>query len=157
MLFLICSLIWNLRVGNSDFKKNDWSQLVITLVVPLKDIIDISFHWGIQSKCDGKCSGLGIVLHKLKVLSMYIPFGTLHKLRQLHKKCKVWMTKVVLRYVRSNFCLLFKYLPKYRTLAIISRGLYIFYPIFEFHIFVFKEVFFRNFCPTVWLLFKSVL
>ena len=81
---------------------------------------------------------------KLKVLPMYIPFGTLHKLRQLHKKSKVWMTKVVLRYVRSNFCLLFKYLPKYRTRAIISRGLYIFYPIFEFHIFVFKEVFSEN-------------
>ena len=61
VLFLICSLIWNIRVGNSDSKKK-W-LIVITLVVPLKDIIDISFHWGIQSNCDGKCSGLGIVLN----------------------------------------------------------------------------------------------
>ena len=29
----------------------------------------------------------------------------------------------------------------YRTRAIISRGLYIFYPIFKDHFFVFKEVF----------------
>ena len=30
---------------------------------------------------------------------------------------------------------------KYRTRAIISRGFYIFYPIFKEHFFVFKEVF----------------
>ena len=30
---------------------------------------------------------------------------------------------------------------RYRTRAIISRGLYIFYPIFKDHFFVFKEVF----------------
>jgi hypothetical protein len=34
-----------------------------------------------------------------------------------------------------------KKLVKYRTRAIISRGLYIFYPIFKDHFFVFKEVF----------------
>jgi hypothetical protein len=33
---------------------------------------------------------------------------------------------------------------KYRTCAIITRGLYIFYPIFEVHFFVFKEVFSEN-------------
>ena len=33
----------------------------------------------------------------------------------------------------------------------ISRGLYIFYPIFKDHFFVFKEIFFRKFCPYVWL------
>ena len=33
---------------------------------------------------------------------------------------------------------------KYRTRAIITRGLYIFYPIFEDHFFVFKEVFSEN-------------
>ena len=33
------------------------------------------------------------------------------------------------------------YQLKYRTRAIISRGLYIFYPIFEDHFFVFKDVF----------------
>ena len=32
----------------------------------------------------------------------------------------------------------------YRTCAIISRGLYIFYPIFKDHFFVFKEVFSEN-------------
>ena len=32
----------------------------------------------------------------------------------------------------------------YRTRAIISRGLYIFYPIFEDHFFVFREVFSEN-------------
>ena len=32
----------------------------------------------------------------------------------------------------------------YRTSAIISRGLYIFYPIFKDHFFVFKEVFSEN-------------
>ena len=44
---------------------------------------------------------------------------------------------------------------KYRTRAIITRGLYIFYPIFEDHFFVFKEVFFTKFFPYVWLVFKS--
>ena len=34
----------------------------------------------------------------------------------------------------------------YRTRAIISRGLYIFYPIFEDHFFVFKDLFWK-FCP----------
>ena len=43
------------------------------------------------------------------------------------------------------------------TRAIITRGLYIFYPIFEDHFFVFKEFFFRKFCPYVWLVFKSSL
>ena len=33
----------------------------------------------------------------------------------------------------------------YRTRAIITRDLYIFYPIFEVHFFVFKEVFSENF------------
>ena len=35
--------------------------------------------------------------------------------------------------------------PDYRTRAIISRGLYIFYPIFKDHFFVFKEVFSENY------------
>ena len=32
----------------------------------------------------------------------------------------------------------------YRTRAIITRGLYTFYPLFEDHFFVFKEGFFEN-------------
>ena len=50
-----------------------------------------------------------------------------------------------------------KDLTYYRTRAIISRGLYIFYPISNDHFFVFKEVFFRKFCPYLWLVFKSGL
>ena len=54
----------------------------------------------------------------------------------------------------------------YRMRAIISRGLYIFYPISKDHFFVFKEVFSENFVlirdstissPYVWLVFKSGL
>ena len=49
----------------------------------------------------------------------------------------------------SFFCIitiwfLNSYLSRYRTRAIISRGLYIYYPIFEDHFFVFKEVFSEN-------------
>ena len=39
----------------------------------------------------------------------------------------------------------------YRTRAIITRSLYTFYPLFEDHFFVFKEVFFEKFCHYVWL------
>ena len=87
--------------------------IAITLVVPLKDIIDISFRWGIQAKSDGKCSGLGIVLNKK--FSQCTIIGTLHKLRLIKKyACQNYYTviisKVVLRYVLSkdfpfNFCL----------------------------------------------------
>ena len=44
---------------------------------------------------------------------------------------------------------------EYRMRTIISRGLYIFYPISKDHFFVFKEVFSRKLCPYVWLVFKS--
>ena len=45
----------------------------------------------------------------------------------------------------NNGCVLrFGSLSKYRTWAIISRGLYIFYPNSEDHFFVFKEVFSEN-------------
>ena len=49
----------------------------------------------------------------------------------------------------SFFCIitiwfLNSYLSRYRTRAIISRGLYIYYPIFEVHFFVFKEFFFQK-------------
>ena len=40
----------------------------------------------------------------------------------------------------------------YRTRAIITRGLYSFYPLFG----VQKRAFFLNFWPYVWLVFKSV-
>ena len=40
----------------------------------------------------------------------------------------------------------------YRTGAIITRGLYIYYPIFEVHFFVFKEFFFQKFLKScLWL------
>ena len=41
--------------------------------------------------------------------------------------------------------------------AIITRDLYIYYPIFEVYFFVFKEFLFRKFCPYIWLVFKSDL
>ena len=41
--------------------------------------------------------------------------------------------------------LVFSVKISYRTRAIISRGLYIFYPISKDHFFVFKEVFSENF------------
>ena len=68
---------------------------------------------------------------------------------------------------RSNYCwrgqsfdtavgfIFWFYWQNYRTRAIITRGLYIFYPIFEDHFFVFKEVFLTKFFPYVWLVFKS--
>ena len=37
-----------------------------------------------------------------------------------------------------------KIVPKYHTRAVITSGLFIFYPIFEDHFFVFKEVFSEN-------------
>ena len=54
---------------------------------------------------------------------------------------------VILDGKRSNICSYKESRPKsrYRTRAIISRGLYIFYPIFKDHFFVFKEVFSENF------------
>ena len=43
------------------------------------------------------------------------------------------------------------------TRATISRGLCIFYPIFEDHFFVIKDVFLRKLCSYVWLVLKSGL
>jgi hypothetical protein len=43
----------------------------------------------------------------------------------------------------------------YCTCTIITRGLYIFNPLFWSQKRFFKEVFFRKFCPYVWLVFKS--
>ena len=45
----------------------------------------------------------------------------------------------------------------YRTRAIITRGLYTFYPLFEVQKRFFKEFFFLKFWPYVWLVFKSGL
>ena len=49
------------------------------------------------------------------------------------------------------------YYIMYPMRAIIIRGLYIFYPLFEGQKRFFKEVFFRKFCLYVWLVFKSGL
>jgi hypothetical protein len=51
------------------------------------------------------------------------------------------------------------YLPwctRYYTHSIITRGLYIYYPILK-SISFFQRGFFRKFCPYVWLVFKSGL
>jgi hypothetical protein len=45
----------------------------------------------------------------------------------------------------------------YRMRFIITRDLYIYYPIFEDNFFVFKKGFFRKLCPYGWLVFKSSL
>ena len=45
---------------------------------------------------------------------------------------------------------------RYRTRAIITRGLYILNPLFEGQKRFFQG-FFRKFCPYVWLVFKSGL
>ena len=65
----------------------------------------------------------------------------------------LWKKKLILFYFWGSSYLFWK-LPhwrlkiwnftKYRTRAIISRGLYIFYPISKDHFFVFKEVFSEN-------------
>ena len=69
-----------------------------------------------------------------------------------------WKSSQVMKESR-NCCinLQYKSIYKYRTRAIITRGLYIYYPMFEGQFFVFKGVFFRKFCPYVWLVFKSGL
>ena len=43
----------------------------------------------------------------------------------------------------------------YRTRAIITRGLYTFYPVFKVQNRFFKGLFFLKFWPYVWLVFKS--
>ena len=45
----------------------------------------------------------------------------------------------------------------YPTRAIVTRGLYIFHPIFLRPFLCFQGGFFRNFCPYVWLVFTSGL
>ena len=46
---------------------------------------------------------------------------------------------------------------KYRTRAIITHGLYTFYPLFEVQKRFFQGAFFLKFWPYVWLVFKSGL
>ena len=55
------------------------------------------------------------------------------------------------------FMIQFVLFMNYHTHAIITRGLYIFHPLFEGQKRFFKEVFFRKFCLYVWLVFKSGL
>ena len=54
----------------------------------------------------------------------------------------------------QNISLFFPWNP-YRTHAIISHGLYIFYPISKDHFFVFQQFFSENSVIYVWLVFKS--
>ena len=44
---------------------------------------------------------------------------------------------------------------KIGPLDFITRSLYICYPIFKVHFFVFMEVFLKIFCPSAWLVFWS--
>ena len=57
----------------------------------------------------------------------------------LQRKCEIFATLL-----RSKGQVEVFNLANYRTRAIISRGLYIFYPIFKDHFFVFKKVFSEN-------------
>ena len=60
----------------------------------------------------------------------------------------VWESYKLDPYVQRFVCIFNQSISKvyrYRTRAIISRGLYIFYPIFNDHFFVFKEVFSENY------------
>ena len=101
-LFLPCLFIWSPRLLSGYFRKS--GLIAITLVVPLKDIIDISFRWGIQAKSDGKCSGLGIVLNKK--FSQCTIIGTLHKLRHDMKYCNV-KSSIEIRFIYRFSILLF--------------------------------------------------
>ena len=47
------------------------------------------------------------------------------------------------------------FIYRYHTRAIITRGLYIFYPLFEVQKRFFQGAFFLKFWPYVWLVFKS--
>ena len=55
----------------------------------------------------------------------------------------IWISNLKVKsWMESNTCInISMYLHIYRPRAIISRGLYIFYPIFKDHFFVFKEFF----------------
>ena len=57
-------------------------------------------------------------------------------------KCHIWSFSVNILHDKVSF--MHRCRSKYRTRAIISRGLYIFYPISKDHFFVFKEVFSEN-------------
>ena len=68
------------------------------------------------------------------------------------QKCHLAVFQKELKFIKKM-----SFKKNYRTRAIITRGLYICYFIFEDHFFVFKEFFFRKLCPCVWLAFKSGL
>ena len=56
-----------------------------------------------------------------------------------------WLCKIIIcssHHLKGN--ILTAYKNRYHTRAIITRGWYIFYPIFEDHFFVFKEFFFQK-------------
>jgi hypothetical protein len=76
---------------------------------------------------------------------MYICF--MSKVFQFSDTIDIFLSLLINVSDTSNFA--------YRTHAIITRSLYIFYPLFGSQKRFFKEVFFRKFYPYVWLVFKS--
>ena len=59
----------------------------------------------------------------------------------LRGKTTVLVLIAVGTYNSMHWMISYMYYSMYRTRAIITRGLYFFYPIFEDHFFVFKELF----------------
>ena len=100
----------------------------VTLIQNTKDDI-YNFFW--LTGCFTK-SWLEILdLAPKRVLKLR-SLGYDYRFRVIQENCqKLWKTSIQI-------------LSKYRTRAIISRGLFIFYPIFKDHFFVFKEVFYEN-------------
>ena len=110
----------------------------------------IIFHYHLLDSLIVHCGALCLLFVRLFVLSRYnfLPFWRPKML------CASWllyaMCKASFLYLLMNVHIQFPRHIKatsaikplvYRTCAIITRGLYIFYPVFEYHFFIFKEVF----------------
>ena len=110
-------------------------------------------------------------LSKVALQILHVQWGTINK---VVFQCNFWnvSTSLTVLSVTYNFeqnifqiailiCLEtivnITYLMKYCMRAIINNGLYIFYPLFGDHFFTFEDVFFRKFCPYLWLVFTSGL
>ena len=69
-----------------------------------------------------------------------------HLMHACKKNIDFWTSEnLIINFEYSHFLLIFAFhWSYYHTRVIISQGLYIFYPIFKDHMFVFKEVFSEN-------------